>query len=190
MKTLRHSLLCLVALVIYVGCKPAETPPTASVSDASTDHDHDHSDHDHDHDDHAHDHDDHEGHDHDDHDHDGHDHGDADAAQAKYLVLSYKEALEKLKTMNDEIAKIATGEAVDDSHGPLHEVGHLLLALYKIAEKDGIVDEGLDIIDEESDALFTLFDKVDSKLHDKKGKDYEEVSDAIKASISNLEAVR
>ena len=169
---------CLLAMFCFVstGCgEPTEVPAKAANSGAD------------DHDDHGHDHDG-DGHaDHEDHDeHDGHDHGEEGHDEHDHDFESLADAAKEIASLRDVIRDGFAADKVDDAHGPLHHIGEVLEAAEKLVAK--IEDE--DQKKAASEAIETLFDSfgaVDQGLHDKEGKKYDEVSDAIDAAIEVLQ---
>lgn len=116
-----------------------------------------------------------------DHDHDhgnGHDHH-GDAPQ------NFAEAVEKLVSLHDQIRDGFAKDDVESAHGPLHDVGHLLEDLAKLAEKH---TPALDVaaVKKDADELFDLYGKVDEKLHGDEGSTYGEVAEKVDAAVERL----
>lgn len=123
----------------------------------------------------------HEDHDHDhDHGHDDHEHG-----HGHEHPETYAEGVGMLVELRDTVRDAFAKEDIDTAHGPLHDVGHLLEDLPKLAEKhDPLPDK--EEVKQATDELFDLFTKVDEKLHGEEGTTYAEVSDKIDAAIERL----
>ena len=119
----------------------------------------------------------HDDHDHAGHDHAGHDHAPADSAQAEALPAAEGEAhdhhhpetlaelvgeLEKLVAVVKEGMEANVREKAD---APVHELGHFLgdvEGLAKEAKLPADVEAGVIAA---SEALFTVFDKIDIAIH-------------------------
>jgi len=100
---------------------------------------------------------------------------------------TYAEAVGLLVETRNKVRDAFAQNDVETAHGPLHDVGHLLEDLPRLAEKDGHADDALAVVKEESEKLLDLFGKVDATLHGDEGATYDEVSAEIDASVGRLE---
>lgn len=121
------------------------------------------------------------GHDHD-HAHDHKHEGDADHPH------TFAEAVEKVQQLRtavrDNLAAKEKGKA-DDA---VHEVGHVLEDLPKLAESASLAPEALSEVKKATDELLDLFGKIDEQIHADKEPNYDEVSAKIDAAVEQLQA--
>lgn len=121
-------------------------------------------------------------HQHDDHDHEhgnGHDH------DHSAVPKSFAAAVDQLVSLRNAIRDGFAKNDVDAAHGPLHDVGHLLEDLAKLAEShQPAVD--VSAVKKDADELFDLFGKVDEKLHGDEGATYSEVAEKVDAAVERL----
>jgi hypothetical protein len=170
-------LLAACCFAILPGCADTTTTTTDAVD---TDHGHG-DDHDGDH----HDHGGHEGHDHDaEHDHDGEHAGHAPE------IRSLAEAVVEIEALRDTIRdEFAAGDA-DAAHGPLHDIGTVLIATESCIEKMNDSDQKTDAA-AAVESLIDDFGAIDQGMHGSeesksKGKTYDEVSKSIDEAIDRL----
>lgn len=188
--TIRFALLFCVGTLglLTIGCAPpSSAPPTTNSSTAKDDHDHDHGDHDHDHgkDDHDHDHADHD-HKDGDHDHDKHAHSDHEESSE-----TYADAVKEIEALQKSIKENFEADKLEDADTAVHEVGHVLEEVTKLAEKASLTPEDLEAVKKNVEVLFDAFGKIDDRLHSKdaaKGSDYKGVAKEIEAAIEVLKS--
>ncbi|TVP98131.1 MAG: hypothetical protein EA381_13155 [Planctomycetaceae bacterium] len=99
---------------------------------------------------------------------------------------TYAEGVAELDEMRGLVAKAFADGDVDAAHDPLHEVGHVLDELVRLAKKDGVSEEGLTAIESAVETLMEAFGAVDDQFHDKEGKDYPEVQAEVEAAMEQL----
>lgn len=114
-----------------------------------------------------------------------HEHGNGHDHDHGEVPKTFSEAVEKLVALRDKIRDGFAKDDVEAAHGPLHDVGHLLEDLTKLAEKHTPAVD-LAAVKKDADELFDLFGKVDEKLHGEEGATYKDVSDKIDAAVERL----
>ena len=207
-------IVCLSGL----GCEqsPSTSPPAASSEHpgpeekAKDDHDHadhkhgdkhdDHAhadhkdDHDHDHADHKDEHkkgDDakHDDHDHADKDHEDHDHADHDHEKSEHKTAdTYAAAVDEIERLRKSIKTGFDEKKLKEADEAVHEVGHVLETVTKLAAKASLSAEDQALVKKHVEDLFTAFGKIDEKLHGAVGSDYNEVAKEIEAAIEVLKS--
>jgi len=186
--TIRFALLFCVGTLglLTIGCAPpASAPPTTNSSTAKDDHDHDHGDHDHGKDDHDHDHADHD-HKDGDHDHDKHAHSDHEKSSE-----TYADAVKEIEALQKSVKENFEADKLEDADTAVHEVGHVLEEVTKLAEKASLSPEDLESVKKNVEVLFDAFGKIDDRLHSKdaaKGSDYKGVAKEIESAIEVLKS--
>ena len=124
--------------------------------------------------------------------HDGHDHGDehAHGDEHPHEPETFAEALDEVKEMKIKICKAFTDENPDDAHGALHDVGHALEELSKMAEKEAdVTPEQLEKVKAQVEVLFEGFAKLDGVMHGGPEVKIEDVEKTLTAAITELEGV-
>jgi len=120
----------------------------------------------------------HDGHDHDhahDHKHEGHeDH-----------PHTYAEAVEKVKELRNAVRDHLAAKETGKADEAVHEVGHVLEDLPKLAETHTAEDQAE--VKQASEELLDLFGKIDEQLHADKEPNYDEVSAKIDAAVEKLQ---
>ena len=121
------------------------------------------------------------------HDHDNHsdEHGHAHSA-------SFAEALTEVEELR---AAIKTAFAANDwgkADGPVHEIGHLLEEVPKLAAKESLSESDRQLVQQSVDSLMDSFAAVDERIHggDGAGKSYDEVATQIDEAIADLKAIK
>lgn len=181
-------LYCISCLgLLTLGCEPAPTtsaPPKA----ATTEHSHDHEEGDHDKHVHAEGNDEKEDHDHEhkegDHDHEKHAH-----SEAEHVPETYADAVNEIESLRKSIKEHFDVKKLEEADSAVHEVGHILEEVVKLAEKASLNSDDLGDVKKNVDILFDAFEKIDDRLHSKgssKGSDYSEVSNEIEAAVAVL----
>lgn len=174
MHVLRLSTLAaLMALVpiSLTGCSEADkgtpvTPPAGSTPAASGAHDHDHGH------DHAHDHD---------HGHaDDHDHGHA-------VPEDFPAAVAALKGQYQQIKQALEQGDVATAHDPLHEIGHLLEALPKLAQQGALSEADVAALVEAVNKMFEGYGALDHAIHEGETPDYAAVSGGLDECMQKIE---
>ena len=102
----------------------------------------------------------------------------SDAASAKPVeaqvpTKSFREAVADAIALRDTIRDGFAAGDVDAAHGPLHDIGHCLLAIPKAAESELTGEESQKVSDA-IDELMDAFGEVDKTLHGADGSTYEE----------------
>jgi hypothetical protein len=181
--TIRFALfLCIGYLGLHTfGCAPPApvskpTPPNTAA--AKDDHDHGkdgHDDHDHDHKDGDHD-----------HDHDKH----AEAGEEKHSE-TYADAVNEIEALRKSIKENFDAKKLAEADTAVHEVGHVLEAVTKLAEKAALSPEDQAEVKKNVEALFDAFGKIDDRLHSNdaaKGSDYNGVAKELEAALDVLKS--
>ena len=110
------------------------------------------------------------------HSHDDHDHG----------PESLKDAINELKSMRDTIRDAFAKNDQDAAHDPLHEVGHVLVAIPELAKKEKVSAENQASIEKAVNSLMDAFGRVDKTMHGQEGSKYNEESATIDATLVTL----
>lgn len=147
-------LVCLVIACAVGSLGCGKSTPTAEKSTAPA------------HDDHA-----HEGHDHKHEGHDDHPH-------------TYAEAVEKIKQLRNAVRDHLAAKETGKADEAVHEVGHVLEDLPKLAEAHTAEDQAE--VKKAGEELLDLFGKIDEQLHADKEPNYDEVSAKIDAAVEKL----
>lgn len=123
---------------------------------------------------------------HDDHDHEGHEHGDAD--HDHHHAETYAEAVAELQELRDTLRDSLKAGERDKGDVAVHEIGHVLDQLPKLAEAAGLSAEQQDEVNKEVENLFGHFDEIDKAFHGEKDQEvpYEEHAEEIDAAIERL----
>lgn len=116
-------------------------------------------------------HDDHGDHDHKHEGHDDHPH-------------TYAEAIEKIEALRTAVRDNLAAKEKGKADEAVHEVGHLLEDLPKLAKSHTAEDQTE--IKQASDELIDLFGKIDEQLHADKEPDYDAVSAQVETALEKL----
>ena len=119
-----------------------------------------------------------------DHDHD-HEHEHGNEAHEHHLE-TYALALAELTSLRDTTRDAFAKNDLDAAHEPLHEVGHVLDEIPKLAEKEGISGEALGNLKAAVKTLFDAFGDVDKTMHGQDGSKYSDVSAKIDDAVKVL----
>ena len=114
--------------------------------------------------------------------HDGQDHYEAHEDSPQ----SYGEAVTKLVALRDKMRDAFAAKNDEEAHEPLHEVGHLLESLPRLADKQTPAIDA-ESIKQTTDELFDLFSKVDEKMHGAEGAAYSDVASQVDAGVERLQ---
>jgi hypothetical protein len=85
--------------------------------------------------------------------------------------------------LGQEVADIGT------AHDPLHEVGHLLEDLSKLAGQAGLSAEDRATAEAAITAMFEAYGQLDQAIHEGQPVDYESVRDKLDKAMADLDAV-
>jgi hypothetical protein len=173
------AVLFSAVILAVAGCdKPPAPPAVANSSDAAApadDHGHEHG-----HDEHAHDHDEeHAGQ----HQHE-HDHADGEHAHPE----TYAAAIAELDELRAAVEKASGDDDLAKADGEVHEIGHILEEVGKLADKESIGDDAKTEIKSAVEDLMDAFEQIDAKIHGDEGKTYADVAEKINAAMSVLKA--
>lgn len=195
--TLRMTLfLCIGTLgLLTIGCAPpASTPPQNNSAATKDDHDHEHGDHDHEHgkDDHDHAHDDHDhAHKDGDHEHKEGDHDEHAHAGKEKAPETYADAVHEIDELRKSIQENFEADKLKEADSAVHEVGHILEEVTKLAKKASLSDADQEEVQKNVEILFDALGKVDDRLHTKdasQGSDYKGVAKEVEAAIDVLKS--
>ena len=126
-----------------------------------------------------------ESHGHDDHGHDDHDH-DHDKSEA--APATYAAAVEEIEHLRKTIKEHFDAKKLKEADDAVHEVGHVLETVTKLAAKASLPAEDLELVKKHVEELFTAFGKIDEKLHGGQGSDYNDVAKEIEAAVEALKS--
>jgi len=193
---------CLCLGLIYLsGCGSSHssgTQQSGHANEKKESHGHD----DHGHDDHKHDDAEHGDHDHADHKDDDHHHAEAgnkgetgkhddhDHAHDKSEAApaTYAAAVEEIEHLRKTIKEHFDAKKLKEADDAVHEVGHVLETVTKLAAKASLPAEDLELVKKHVEELFTAFGKIDEKLHGGQGSDYNDVAKEIEAAVEALKS--
>lgn len=99
---------------------------------------------------------------------------------------SFKAAVENMVSMRNTIRDGFAAEDPDAAHGPLHSVGHALVDVEALAEKESLEAETLTGVRDAVEVLKEKFASVDKMMHGGEGSEYSEVSADIDAAMATL----
>ena len=122
-----------------------------------------------------------EHHDHD-HDHAGHDHEHTDHQEQ----MTFEAAVEKLVSMGDTIKQGFASGDTGAAHGPLHQVGHVLETISKLADAEDLSSEQLLAVKAATEKLFDAYGNIDKTMHGGEGSTYEDEADGIQEAMIAL----
>jgi hypothetical protein len=91
------------------------------------------------------------------------------------------------ETIRDALGK--TDVDLDTAHDPLHEVGHLLETLTKLADQANLSAEDLVKAQAAITAMFEAYGQIDQSIHGGEQVDYESVRDKLDKGMADLDAV-
>jgi hypothetical protein len=167
------AILYSAVFLAAVGCdgRP-EANPTDNHEHAADEHDHDHGEEHTDKHDHEHEH--------------GHDHEHAEGEHAH--PETYAAAVAELETLRAAVEKASAGDDLAKADDDVHEIGHLLEDVGKLAEKEPVSDEAKAKIKSAVEDLLDAFEQIDAKIHSDQGKTYADIADKISAAMAVLKA--
>ena len=99
---------------------------------------------------------------------------------------SMEAAITKVASLRNSIRDGFANDDPDAAHGPLHEVGDVLLLIPELAKRKPVSAEDQATIEAEVNALMDAFGEVDKTLHGQEGSTYDEESAAIDAALESL----
>lgn len=99
---------------------------------------------------------------------------------------SLEAAIAKVTSLRDAIRDGFSNDDPDAAHGPLHEVGDVLLLIPEIAKTQPVSAETQTAIEREVNLLMDAFGEVDKTLHGQEGSTYEEESATIDTALTAL----
>jgi hypothetical protein len=172
------TLVFSVAFFSAVGCDSQPASPAADSHNAAAstdDHDHQHAD-----DEHAHNHAEEHAHD---HDHE-HDHAEGEHAHPE----SYAAAIVELEELRAAVEKASAEDDLAKADSQVHEIGHLLEDIGKLADKESVSDDAKTKINAAVEELMDAFEQIDAKIHGGDGKTYADVAEKVNASMTVLKA--
>lgn len=173
--------LVLVAFLPTLGCDAQQAAPEgarpAESAVPADDHDHVHAD-----DEHAHSHEDEHAEEHA-HEH-SHDHADHEHEHPE----TYAAAVARLDQLRGVVEAASKGDDLAKADDDVHEIGHLLEDLDKLAEKETFGDDVKAEIKQAAEDLMDAFEQVDARIHGDEGKAYSDVAEKINAAVSLLKS--
>jgi hypothetical protein len=115
----------------------------------------------------------------------GHSHAEHDHAH------TYAEAITEIKELRETVQNAFAAGTGADADGSLHEIGHLLEDLPRLARDAGLDRDQVIAVRETSDRVFDAYGELDTAIHS--GEEipdgiYEGVAETIDSGISELEA--
>lgn len=102
---------------------------------------------------------------------------------------TFTSATTSLVEMRDAIRNGFASGDTDKAHGPLHEIGHVLTSLPKLAEKEGKSAEDVKAINEATESLLDAFGEVDKTFHGGEGATYGEVAAEVEAAMTTITGI-
>ncbi len=155
----------IVAFVLCVGCNAPKADSTKTEETAHDDHEH--KDHDHEHKDHEH------------------------AEGEHHHAETYAEAVTELETLNATLRDSLQAGERDKGDVAVHEFGHVLDELPKLAESASLSAEQQADVKKTVEELFGHFEKIDEAFHADKDTPvpYDEHADAINVAIEKLKGL-
>ena len=120
----------------------------------------------------------------------GHDHG-AGHSHEHATLETFAEALKEVESLHAKIKEGFEADDIDAAHDPLHEIGHALEELPKLAGEESLSEEDQQQVKKSVDTLMDSYGAVDERLHadETVGKSYDEVSEQIDAAMAELQAI-
>lgn len=113
----------------------------------------------------------------------GHNHG-----EGHHHAETFPEAVAEMVALRNTIRDGFANEDPDAAHGPLHDVGHVLVEVEAMAEKEGLDAETLTGVRDAVETLKESFASVDKMMHGGEGSEYSEVSADVDAAMAVLVA--
>ncbi len=101
-------------------------------------------------------------------------------------IDSLKDGIAKVTSLRDTIRNSFAKDDPDAAHGPLHDVGDLLLQIPKLAKKQNFDTESQAAIEAEINTLMNSLGAVDRTMHGQEGSTYAEESAKIDAALTAL----
>jgi hypothetical protein len=103
------------------------------------------------------------------------------------VALSFEQAVAQLQQHRDAVRDAFAAGTPDACHDALHQVGHLLGDLPKIAEASGLSEEQQAAVTEAAGKLMTAFGEIDKTMHGAAdGADYAAVESDVDAAMETL----
>ena len=125
-------------------------------------------------------------------DHDHQAHGD-EHEHAHAHSESFAEALTEVEEFHAAIKAAIGANDLDKADGPIHEVGHVLEELPKLAAKESLPESDLEQVKQTVDTLMDRFGAVDERIHDGDAdgaaKLYDEIAEEVDEAIAALKAI-
>ena len=120
--------------------------------------------------------------------HDHEPHGD-DHVQSQFESLADVSA--KVKQFRSSIQEAFAASDMDKADGPVHEVGHLLAEIPKLAENWSLSATEQRQVNQAVDSLMDCFGALDERIHSggSGGKSFDDVAAQIDAAITELESI-
>lgn len=123
------------------------------------------------------------------HKHDGHDHGPS-TTEEKFdsPEAEFKAKLARAVTYAQTIQENAVKGSFDDHH-ELHEIGHLLEDLPKLAKAASVDDANIETLTTATKGLFESTLVIDKALHDSKEFKFDDVKESYEQSLAQLKTL-
>ena len=109
----------------------------------------------------------------------GHSHSHDDHAEPS----TFRDIVEKLVDMDEQICNAFASNDTHAAHGPLHDVGQILENLTSLAKEEDIPKDVLAAVEQAKKDLFTAFGKIDKTFHGEEGSNYDEQSSKIQSAL-------
>jgi hypothetical protein len=107
---------------------------------------------------------------------DGHDHPE-----------TFTEAVSALRSHHDAIRDGFQSGSPEEAHDPLHEVGHVMEGMPKLAADAGMAASDLESLKSCLEQLFEAYGTVDDAMHTGQEPDYEAVAQQLEDNVSAIE---
>jgi len=99
---------------------------------------------------------------------------------------SYSAAVTDIEKYQGIVKKAFEDNKIDDAHDALHDIGHAIESIGKLAAKEGFAEADLASAKKATESLLDAFGAIDETLHGGKGKSYSEVSDQVDGALATL----
>ncbi len=126
------------------------------------------------------------------HDHAGHDHSHGEKEKVTYETptAELKAILGKAIAAVGAVADASEKGNVDDAHDELHDVGHYLESLPKLAQAASLGETQTDALTQVSKSLFEKMNLIDESLHHGDGDfKYDTIKDDVRKDLDQLKAI-
>jgi len=100
---------------------------------------------------------------------------------------TFEEAAQQIGEMGEEILGAFEGGTPDAAHGALHEIGHVIDSLPKLAAQTSMDEEATRTIDDATEKLMNAFGALDGALHGEDLKSVEEIREEFDWSKKQLD---